>query len=231
MGVVVGGLLLLGAQPRASGATPQPKPEGDRLEDCRRAVQTEGVNRTTVTCFYDVARYEERWDEVREELDARIAEPGASVLWTLPQASILAEQGQMESAVALLDEAEEDLPDTTVGNRAFILANRGQFLRVIDRYDEAEADFRALVELGRSSGIVGIEVAGHMELGALLLRRGGDLSEVREIFDRAVPLALESGNYALGNKALVLRVLLSKQLDRTGQIRDDYTLMLAWASS
>ncbi len=232
---MLGGLLLLGMGSVASGATPQPEPKsqptGDRLEDCRRAVETEGVSRATVTCFYDVARREERWDEVREELDARVAAPGASVLWKLPLASMMADQGQMETAVVLLSEVEQALPDTTVGNRAFILANRGQFLRVLDRYDDAEADFRALVELGRSSGVVGIEVAGQMELGALLLRREGDLSEVREIFDRVVPQALESGNYVLGNKALTLRVKLSKQQHRTHQVREDYELMLARAEA
>lgn len=209
--------------PEAAGAA--------RLQACREGLAAEVVDRAAAMCFYEAAMEGQRWDEVHAELEARVAEPGVSPMLLLPLALVEAHRGELERAVTLLAEALESMPRADPKDRATILANRGRYLLLLDRYAEARAAFEEVVAIGEAHGLVEVELAGQVELGSVLMRQGGDLSQVRELYDRVVPRALELGSYPLAINALVDRAKLWLRLDETEHRRRDYAQLLALAQA
>ncbi|MCA9706039.1 MAG: hypothetical protein KDK70_09350, partial [Myxococcales bacterium] len=131
LGLGGGGLATAwGAEPPAGGPSSLAS-ETEGLEACRRGLEAGPIDRHRAMCFYDVAAAQERWAEAREELEARVAEPGVSPMLLLPLATILAHQGELRRAVTLLGEALESMPDAGAGDRAVLLINRGQYLLML----------------------------------------------------------------------------------------------------
>ncbi|MEM9461981.1 MAG: CHAT domain-containing protein [Myxococcota bacterium] len=226
--------LWLGPWREASGASPPGSRATeaelvDALDACRRGIEKLPVSRLAAWCFYEVARQQERWDEVYQELSARVAEPGASPMLLLPLGFVEGHRGNLERAAELLGEALEAMPDATADTRAQLFVNRGLYLRKLGRHAEARAAYEEVVELGRIHDIAVFEVAGQLELGSLLLQQGGDLGELRALYDRVVPLALDVASYSVGTKALIARATLWRRLGQDHRRRQDYEQILSRA--
>lgn len=171
-------------------------------------------------CFYDAARRDGGWAEARHALEELVAIPGAAPMLRLALAAVVADMGEIERAVTLTTEVLESLPaDAPVGDRASALANLGAWQRVLGRYDDARAAFTRLAELGHEHGKIDVEVAAEIELGVIVIQQGGDLSRVRDAYDRMVSRALEHGSYSVGNKALVAQAQLAVRQGRWGPAR------------
>lgn len=221
---LVGLWLGLSAHAPASAAPPvpaTPAPLEAELEACRQQiVEPSAADRAAAMCFYDAARRSGGWAEARRELEALVAAPGAAPMLRLALAAVEADMGELDGAVALTTEALASLTDQApVGDRASALANLGAWQRALGRYDEARAAFTRLAALGRERGVLEIEIAAEIELGVIVIQQGGDLSRVRDAYDRLVSRALEHGSYSVGNKALVAQAQLATRQGRWASAR------------
>lgn len=206
-------------------SAPAPAPTEAALQACRDRLGPvdSPVGRQVAMCFYEAARRHGGWAEARRELEEHVAARPGSPMLRLALASVLADTGELERAVTLTEGVLRALPDdATVGDRATTIANLGLWLRVLGRFDEADAAFTRLAALGRQSGVLEIEVAAEVELGLGLAQRGGDLSRVRDAYDRLVMRAVERGSYSVGNKALLARAQLAMRQGRWAHARDDF---------
>lgn len=238
--IALGVALVLGPSATAMAVTPAaassvgtppvtsapPPSAASRLEACRQGLAAPVVDRRAAMCFYDAASKDGRWEEVVVELEALVAEPGAAPMLRLPLALVLAHRGELRRAVTLLSELLESMPNIEAKDRAVILINRGDYLLLLGRHAQARAAFEEVVAIGRAHGWDEVELAGELELGFALMRQGSDLSRVRALYDRVVPLALEKGSYSVVTKALVDRATLWVHLGKTEERRRDYEQLL-----